>query len=168
MILRGLSLAGGLAGAITTSQFPEFSQQYVQRLGGAVDALGVVVADFDASAAASDLTRSEALAQMKGTEFLDSRRADMTRTFERHDTLQNDLTAMQGAGPFMRAYHGARFTDAKIAKAAWAAYQPALPLNFAGLIFASVGFIGGLLVLGLMMRLLAWPFRRRSGAAMPA
>ena len=37
MILRVLAVAAGLAGAGTLSQFPEFSQQYVQRLGGAVD-----------------------------------------------------------------------------------------------------------------------------------
>ena len=168
MILRGLSLAGGLAGAIATSQFPEFSQQYVQRLGGAVDALSVVVADFDASAAAADLTRDQALAQMQGTAFLESRQADMRETFVRHTTLQDDLDAMQGAGPFMRAYHAARLTDQQIAQAAWAAYQPAMPLNFAGLAFAGVGFVAGLLILGALLRLFAWPFRRRSTAAIPA
>ena len=52
MILRALTLAGGLTGAAVSSQFPEFSQQYTQRLGGAVDALAVVVADFDAMALA--------------------------------------------------------------------------------------------------------------------
>lgn len=168
MILRGLSLAGGLAGALATSQFPEYSQQYLQRLGGAVDALSVVVADFDASAAAADLTRGEALAQMQGTAFLESRHSDMSRTFERHERLQDDLNAMQGAGPFMRAYHAARLTDGQIAQAAWAAYQPAMPLNFAGLIFAGFGFVVGLLILGTLLRLFAWPFRRRPRAAMAA
>lgn len=168
MILRGLSLAGGLAGALATSQFPEFSQQYVQRLGGAVDALNVVVADFDASAAAADLTRTQALEQMQGTAFLESRREDMINTFARHAALQDDLAAMQGAGPFMRAYHAARLTDAQIAQAAWAAYQPAVPLNFAGLMFAGFGFIVGVLLLGLLLRVFAWPFRRRSRAAMAA
>ena len=47
MITRTLVLAGGVAGAAILSQFPEYAQQYTQRLGGAVDALGQVVADFD-------------------------------------------------------------------------------------------------------------------------
>lgn len=161
MILRSLALAGGLAGAVTTSQFPEFSQQYAQRLGGAVDALGQVVADFDASARASDLSRAEALSQLQGTPFLERRRADMTRSIARHARLSADLAALEGQGPFMRAYHAARLTDAEIARAAWAAYQPALPVNFAGLSFAALGFILGSSLTGALMALLRAPFRRR-------
>ena len=46
MIIRAITLAGGLAVGAGASQFPEFSQQYAQRLGGAVDALGEVVRGF--------------------------------------------------------------------------------------------------------------------------
>lgn len=164
MILRALTLAGGLAGAAVTSQFPEFSQQYTQRLGGAVDALAEVVADFDASATAVGLSRDAALAQMQGTEFLERRRADMTATFLRYERLRADLAEVEGQGPFMRAYHAARLTDGQIARAAWTAYQPAVPINFAGLSFAFVGFLLGTAALGVVLRLLAWPFRRRKGA----
>ncbi|OAN77740.1 hypothetical protein A8B82_12600 [Sulfitobacter sp. EhC04] len=164
MILRALTLAGGLAGAAVTSQFPEFSQQYTQRLGGAVDALAEVVADFDASATAVGLSRDAALAQMQGTEFLERRRADMTATFLRYERLRADLAEVEGQGPFMRAYHAARLTDGQIARAAWTAYQPAVPINFAGLSFAFVGFLLGTAALGGVLRLLAWPFRRRKGA----
>ncbi|WP_331284236.1 DUF2937 family protein [Sulfitobacter sp. G21635-S1] len=164
MILRALTLAGGLAGAVVTSQFPEFSQQYAQRLGGAVDALAEVVADFDASARAVGLSRDQALAQMQGTAFLERRRADMTATFQRYDRLRADLAEVEGQGPFMRAYHAARLTDRQIARAAWAAYQPAVPIHFAGLSFALIGFLIGSVALGAVLRLLAWPFRRRMGA----
>ncbi len=34
MLLRAITLAGGIVGAAGMSQFPEYSQQYVQRLGG--------------------------------------------------------------------------------------------------------------------------------------
>ena len=164
MILRAVTLAGGLAGAAATSQFPEFSQQYTQRLGGAVDALAEGVADFDASAGAVGLTRDAALDQMQGTAFLDRRRADMSATFARYDALRADLDAVQGQGPFMRAYHVTRLTDGQIARAAWAAYQPAVPLNFAGVSFALIGFLLGSTALGLAMRLLSLPFRRAKGA----
>ncbi|WP_299412009.1 DUF2937 family protein [uncultured Sulfitobacter sp.] len=165
MILRSMALAGGLFGAATTSQFPEYSQQYLQRLGGAVDALGQVVADFDASAAASDLSREEALAQMQGTAFLERRGADMARSITRHARLQSDLAVLQGQGPFMRAYHAARFTDPEIAQAAWQAYKPAVPLSFAGLSFAGVGFVLGGLGVGLIAGLVRAPFRRRRETA---
>lgn len=161
MILRALTLAGGLAGAATTAQFPEFSQQYMQRLGGAVDALGEVVADFDASAAASGLSRQAALEQLQGTAFLDRRRADMTRTVVRYAQLSHDLRVLEGQGPFTRAYHARRFTDPEIAKAAWQVFQPAIPVNFAGLSFAGVGFFLGLMVVSLLVAILRWPFRRR-------
>lgn len=160
-MLRSLMFAGGLAGALTTSQFPEFSQQYTQRLGGAVDALGEVVADFDASATASGLSRAQALAELQGTPFLERRRSDMARSIARYGRLSTDLGALEGQGPFMRAYNAARFTDGDIARAAWTAYQPALPLNFAGLIFAAAGFVLGSAAFGLVLRLLRAPFRRR-------
>ncbi|MEL6618573.1 MAG: DUF2937 family protein [Pseudomonadota bacterium] len=156
MITRVLIVAGGLLGGAGASQFPEFSQQYVQRLGGAVDALGQVVADFDASALAAGLSREQALAQLQGTAFLDRRRADMQRTVDRHAQLSADLQVMQRSGPFMRAYHAARSTDPEVARAALAAYEPALPLNMAGAIFAGVGFVAGWLA----VRLFLWPLRR--------
>ena len=164
MILRSMVFVGGLAGAAATSQFPEFSQQYLQRLGGAVDALGEVVADFDASASASNLSRDQALAQMQGTPFLERRNADMARSIVRYEQLSSDLETLQGQGPFMRAYNGTRFTDPEIAQAAWEAYQPAVPVNFAGLTFAGVGFVLGSLALSLVLGLLRMPFRRRQTA----
>jgi len=160
MILRTLTLAGGLTAAAATSQFPEFSQQYLQRLGGAVDALSEVAADFDASAAGSGLSRAAALDQLRGSEFLDRRRVDMTNTFRRLETLRTDLVTLQGQGPFMRAYHAARLTDQPLARATLAAYKPALPLTFAGALFAAAGFLAGVLLVGPFLRLLTLPFRR--------
>jgi hypothetical protein len=162
MILRALTLAGGLAGAAATSQFPEFSQQYIQRLGGAVDALGEVVGDFDTSAQAVGLSRDAALVQMQGTEFLDRRRTDMTATIARYERLTADLSALEGEGPFMRAYHLPRITDSQIATAAWEVYQPAVPLNFVGIIFAGVGFLLGGTALGVLLKMLRWPLRRKA------
>lgn len=162
--MRSIVFAGGLAGAAATSQFPEFSQQYLQRLGGAVDALGEVVADFDASATASDLTREEALAQMQGTAFLERRSADMARSIIRYERLSSDLETLQGQGPFMRAYNGTRFTDSEIASAAWDAFQPAVPVSFAGLTFAGAGFLSGSVILSFILGLLRLPFRRRQVA----
>ena len=55
--MKYLALVAGLAGAGAMAQFPEASQQYVQRLAGAVDELSIVVADFDRSAQSARLFR---------------------------------------------------------------------------------------------------------------
>lgn len=165
MIVRVLMLAAGVLGGASASQFPEFSQQYTQRLGGAVDALAEVVSDFDASASASGLDRAGALEQMRGTAFLERRRADMARTFERFDSLSEDLAVMQTAGPFMRAFYAGRMNDAEVARATMASYEPALPLTFAGLSFAGAGFLAGLLACWIGIKTVTWPFRRRRGSA---
>lgn len=104
MILRTLALVGGLTGAAALSQFPEFGQQYTQRLGGAVSALAEVVADFDASAQAEGLSRADALASMVGTPFVERRRADMERTIDRYDHLRTQLDDWRAAGPVRRAH----------------------------------------------------------------
>ena len=57
MIFRTLALFGGIAGSVSLSQFPEFSQQYLQRLGGAVDELSATVEAVDKSAAETGATR---------------------------------------------------------------------------------------------------------------
>ncbi|MDA7427848.1 DUF2937 family protein [Primorskyibacter aestuariivivens] len=165
MFLRALTLAGGITGAAGLSQFPEFSQQYAQRLGGAVDELSRVVAEFDADAAGVGLTRDAALQDLaKGGELGAARAETMARTIERYDRLSADLEALQGAGPFTRAYLAARMTDRDVAQRAMENFKPAVPATFEGAVFAGVGFLTGLFVLGAMFAILKWPFRRRAAA----
>jgi hypothetical protein len=168
MIARMLTLAGGLAGAAGLSQFPEFSQQYTQRLAGAVDELSRVVEDFDRSAAAEGLDRQAALDAMTGSGFVERRRVDMTRTIERKSRLEADLAALRGAGPFTRAYEAAHFDDMEIARRAAQDFKPAMPLTFEGISFAAVGlFVGWLAIATVLyvLRLLLWPVRRRRAPA---
>ena len=165
MIARTLTLMGGLAGAAGLSQFPEFSQQYTQRLAGAVDELAIVTQDFDRSAEAEGMTRDEALRSLSGTGFADRRRADMTRTFARYEQLKADLDALRTAGPFTRATRIAHIDDGKIARQAARDYRPAAPLTFEGLTFGAVGLVLGsvaVLVLRDILSVLLWPFRRLS------
>ncbi|MHA6344114.1 DUF2937 family protein [Roseivivax sp. CAU 1761] len=158
MILRVLAVAAGLAGAGTLSQFPEFSQQYVQRLGGAVDELGRVVAGLDADAAAAGLDRGTALAQLAtGGEFGAARAHSLRALVARHAALSADLQALTGAGPYGRAVQAARLRDPEIAARTLEAFRPALPLGAEGAVFAGAGFALGwglLAALGAVLRLL--------------
>jgi hypothetical protein len=168
MIARTLTLAGGLSGALGLSQFPEFSQQYAQRLGGAVDELRLFVAEFDADAASVGLSREAALRDLANGGALGAARADsMQGTIARKDRLEAALGALQDAGPFTRAYHVLQFNDREIARAAFSDFKPAVPLTFEGAVFSGAGFLGGFLGIAMVFGLLRRLFRRRAadGAA---
>lgn len=165
MLIKTVTMAGGLAGAIGLSQFPEYSQQYTQRLAGAVDELSRFVAEFDSDAAGLGLSREVALQELsQGGEIGAARAQTMQTTLERHDRLETDLEALRGAGAFTRAFQAGRFTDAEIAQAAWDDFKPAVPFTIEGLVFAGIGFIAGLGVIGGLMWLLRVLFRRRKPA----
>lgn len=160
-MLKVLSFTGALAGAAALSQFPEFSQQYLQRLGGQVDALGQITAEFDASAEKAGLSRDEALASMSGTEFLGYRQEDMRRAFARHERLSSDLALLRVAGPFERVLLPHRFADRDLLEATWADFKPAMPVTTAGLATAGAGFAGGWAAVAGLLSLILSPFRRR-------
>lgn len=155
MIWRALSVAVGLASGFGAAQLPEFSQQYVQRLGGAVDTLDKVVADFDSSAKAAGLTRQEALAELQGTDFLDRRQKDMQRTFARQERLTAQLAALSGAPASKRVLSVLRASDPELVRATVSAFRPAMPASASGLLFGGSGFLTGLLAvsgLGALLR----------------
>lgn len=142
-MFRVIPLLLGLCLGAATSQLPEFSQQYLQRLGGAVDELALVVGDFDRSAEAQGLTRASALEQMRGEGFTDLRRQDMARSFDRHDRLVTDLAALRGANPSLRPMMLWRMSDRQIMQRAWDDFAPAVPVTPAGLSYGGGGFVLG-------------------------
>ncbi|MFO7771178.1 MAG: DUF2937 family protein [Roseovarius gahaiensis] len=165
MILRAIAIAGGLVGAAGLSQFPEYSQQYTQRLSGAVDELSGVVAQFDADAAGLGLNRDEALEALHaGGRMGEARAISMGYVLERHQDLSRDLAALEGstlAGKIMNAKH---LMDLELAHKTWADFKPALPLSQAGLILTGLGFLAGYGVLVGMVSGLARLRRRRKSA----
>lgn len=164
-MIRVLCLLGGVCGAAGLSQYPEFSQQYVQRLGGQVDALSLVVKDFDASALAAGMGREEALEQLTGTAFLDSRQQDMRRTLGRHARLAENLAVLRNAGPLARITQPQRMADPETLQATWADFTPAVPLSIAGGASAGAGFIAGWGILAAVFALVTFPFRRSKPVA---
>lgn len=166
MLVRAITLAGGLTGAAGFSQFPEFSQQYIQRLSGAVDELSRVVAEFDADGAALGLSRGEALDQLaQGGAFGAERARTMEKTMARQMRLSSDLAALRDASPFVRASQPVRFADSEIAARTYEDFKPAVPLTVEGVVFAGAGFFAGFVVIGALLALLRLPFRRRQTAA---
>lgn len=149
-MIRILALIGGLCGAGTLSQFPEFSQQYYQRLAGAVDELRPIALTVDVTARAQGLTRREALNQLQGSDMADNLRENLAVSVRRYDRLSAAEARMADAGPLGRLAQPWNFADSEIFSGTLDDYQPALPLTGPGLISAGIGFGGAwLLVLAL-------------------
>jgi hypothetical protein len=160
-MIRILSLCAGLCGAGAVSQYPEFAQQYTQRLAGQVDALSKVVADFDTSALDAGLTRTQALDQMTGTEFLDARQSDMRETFTRHTVLTATLADLRNASALGRIQLIHRLNDMQTLQKTWADFQPAVPVTASGAVTGGVGFVGGWTITAFLLSLLKLPFGRK-------
>lgn len=160
---RMLAGVGGVGLALTMSQFPEYAQQYTQRLGGAVDELRVVTADFDSAAEEAGLDRVAALDryQTSSDAFLADRGESMERTFVRYDQLSETLQKIQGADPLERLKNLPSFLDTDIGRRTLENYQPAVPVTMEGLFYAAAGFGLGYLILSGLIRFCALPFRRR-------
>lgn len=154
---------GGIGLALTLSQFPEYAQQYTQRLGGAVDELRVVTEDFDRAALAGGLDREQALSRYNASndDFLAGRGTSMSATFQRYENLSATLARIEGAGPVERFQALPAYLDTDIGRRTLEAYRPAIPVTMEGILYAGGGFILGYLVLSGLWRFLAMPFRRR-------
>ena len=145
--------------AALLSQFPAFSDQYVQRLGGQVDALSLVAQEFDDSAHRAGLDRAAALADLsRGGSFGDAHSGDMAAAFARLDRARADLVLLRAAGPLERMALVQRLRDAPTLRATWQDFAPAVPVTRSGVIAAAIGLILGWLVSGLLLSLV--PRRR--------
>lgn len=162
MFMKAMAMASGVMCAAAFSQFPEYSQQYTQRLAGAVDELSGVVQAFDADAAGLGLTRDAALDQMTNARGMSAARANsMRRVFDRHDRLSNDLNALKSKAVTAQAAQIWRMTDLDVAQKAWADFKPAVPVSSDGIGFGIAGFLAGLGVMGALGAVL----RRMTGRA---
>ncbi|MEO0676369.1 MAG: DUF2937 family protein [Pseudomonadota bacterium] len=160
MILRVVAFAFGLTGAAGLSQFPEFAQQYLQRLAGKVDQLEAQVAEIDASAARFNMTRADYLADLgtsrTGAEAARKAEGEIS-LFAR---LSANLDGFREAGAFGRLAQAYRVADVDVVQRTATDYQPAVPLTVEGAAFAGVGFVAGYGAWSLLALLLGWPLRR--------
>lgn len=162
---RTLAVIAGLALGVCFSQFPEYAQQYEQRLGGAVDELRAIVDDFDADATRFGLTRQQALERyaISPDDFLIARGTGMAATLARYDRLNAMLTDLQRATPLERVTHLGDYLDTDVGARALAAYKPAVPVTMEGIGWGLAGWIIGYLVAYPLLGFLTLPLRWRRG-----
>ena len=152
MISKGLALAGGVCCAAVLSQVPEFSQQYTQRLSGAVDELSGIVAQFDADAEQVGMSRTEALNDLsKGTAMAQARAESMGYVLARHDRLNAHLEQIRGTGPVGKLATGLQYLDPELARNTWDDFKPAVPVTVEGAAFGGAGFLGGYGLIALVL-----------------
>jgi hypothetical protein len=163
IMTRRLALAIGLLCALLGTQWPEFSQQYRQRLGGALDELRRIVAAFDAEAASRSLTPAEGIARLKDNAdpLARERGADMESDIVREARLERELAELKDAGPLDRLAVMARDFDPAIAGETLRSFEPAVPVT------SESGIVGGLaLIFGWgATHVCAWPIRRARRAS---
>ena len=92
----------------------------------------------------------------------------MEALFLRHARLTADYQQMRAAGPFMRLYHTRRMGDRELLRGTWGDFVPALPLSFAGAVFAGAGLVLGWAMVRLVLGALAQVFRRKPQSAKAA
>lgn len=157
MLIRTISLAVGVLGAIVGAQLPELMQQYQQRLGGATDEIAAIVDRFDRDAAANNVSRGDALAQLRvsGDDLVRRRGVDMELNIERLSMLRQQREEMNG-DYLSRAVYFLGHADPALLNETLKAYRPAVPTTVEGLFSALAGLVAGWWII----RLVAWPFRR--------
>ena len=156
MFARRLALAIAVLAGLIGSQAPEFAQQYRQRLGGALDELHRIVSEFDAEVRGQNLTRAEGLKRLEDNR--DPLAQERGAAIERAKRFNEQIQAMNSAGPLMRLYVVATSFDPEIAHSTLDNYEPAEPLSVGALMAGGVAALWGWAA----TRLVAWPFSRRS------
>lgn len=166
MLGRTITLTAAVVCGIVTSQVPEYTQQYRQRLGGAVDELRAVVASFDGDAQRVGYSRTQAIAALARAEdpFPRERARSMQETIDRYERLSRQQAEFRTAGPFQRVVVLAQDFDPKLAENAWADFEPAVPTTVEGAVAAGIGAVFGVVLVGFLGLFVGGRRRRRAEA----
>ena len=121
----------GIAGA-AASQLRAFMVQYLQRLGGHVD---------EARRAYDAVLNGERYQAMAAP----ARELIAQDALNRLDELRGAHDAIQGAGLLAKPFIFASHLDLAIAGRTWETFTPALPVDLAGLVYAAMGLLVGLI-----------------------
>jgi len=155
MLRRPLFLLIAFCGGAFTSQFPEFYQQYFQRLSGQLDQARLRVAEIRIDAAEYGLSIEDYIQR-----FLDSpdhalEGERMAQSFVLADKMEAAVDALANAPGWQRPMTLAEQFHAPTASATYKDFVPAVPLSPEGLGYGGLG-AGLALLLSLLLR---WGFR---------
>ena len=158
MFFRRLALAIGLLFGLVGAQLPELAQQYRQRVGGALDELNRIMAQFDAEAAAQSLTRAQGIERLKENSDIlaHERGVDIENDIARAARLERQLDALKNGGPLERLAVFAEDFDAPTVRRALQDFEPAVPVTAEAFVVGAISVVIGWAA----THLAAWPIRR--------
>src|SRR5262245_54485376 len=123
-----------VVGAVTFSQFPEFVQQYQQRLGGRLDEARHQLQQFETTARQAGLSLTDFIGRTNATTDPAVARLGgvMTSTRERVAALEHAQSALHSASIVERPFVFLRSLDTEIARGTWSIFKPAVPTTAEG------------------------------------
>lgn len=142
------SAVAGAGGGMGLSQAPAFTQAYLQRLGGHLDEARRTLDLVERGVLVPELTASE--------------RGQAAEGFaERVAELEMTLSSIADASPLMQPLLVMRHADSEIARRAWEAFTPAVPIDAPSLIWTGGGVLLALILYELFKSPAAIVRRRR-------
>lgn len=147
-MLKKLHLLFALLCAAAMSQFPEFHQQYTQRLGGALDELTLQLDDLDRRAEAAGMGRFDYVRhfQNNSDEVVRGEGDAMMNMLSRHSRLSKAYQRLEEAPWYMSFIETAFHLEPDLAENTMMSFVPAIPLSISGGAHAFFGFFFGYLI----------------------
>ncbi|RED51300.1 DUF2937 family protein [Aestuariispira insulae] len=136
--------------AIALSQFPEFQQQYKQRLGGTLDELNRQVAALDIRASDAGMERYDYIRHFLDNSdmVIQSEGQNLSNMLGRRVSVQKAIDEMDNARAHELLFTMLLRLDTATAQATLENYRPAIPVTVSGFVHALFGFVVGYLLIG--------------------
>ena len=163
MFRRLLNGLAAVAGATSSSQFPTYYQQYLQRLGGRLDQAQVQVERIEAAALENGLTVAQYIERFTVSADPAHRQQAIVLSDELADLdrLRQAVDALTQAQPIARPWQFLQHIDMETARTTLGDFALGLPLTTEGLVYAGIGLVIGLIFLAGIEGILRGLFRRR-------
>ncbi|WP_102959600.1 DUF2937 family protein [Mangrovicella endophytica] len=140
-----LRLLAALLFGFVASQSAEFTQQYLQRLGGAADELRRIVQRFDEGAASLGLSRQQAVGRLVANPDAIAVRQgeEAVLTAGRYADVERRYRTLREAAPLQRPFLALSDPDWDMLSRTGEDYRPALPVTMEGVVLTLAGFALG-------------------------
>jgi len=131
------------AGAITFMQIPAFIVQYIQRLGGHIDELKILIGKYKAAAADNGRTLDEyvQLHIQSGVKEFASTGKLMSENIDRFNFLSDAYQQISGASGFKQFFLFIRKSDIDIIRGTYSDFVPGISFSSDSLIYAAAGIV---------------------------
>lgn len=150
--------------AVIFAQFPSFLQNYIQRLGGHVDELNRIVNEYTQAALKNSRTLEEYIKIHVNSSVSDfaSTGKIMSDNVLRHKDLSDALSSISNSEIYMQALIFIKKVDKEIFKSTLNNYNLSIGLNIESLIYATVGIITSMIILGLIKTIIKRIFKKKA------